>query len=297
MGDPAGVGPEIIVKAWQAMREDGPAFLVVGDMDLLASSSNGGGVALRRIASPDEATAVFRDALPVLDLPLAGACGFGKGVAGPCARGHPLDRDPARAWPCRAPYPGWSPPPSPRPRCMKPASRFPGHTEYLGDLTRRADGPAARGPVMMLIAAGLRTALVTIHEPLAAVPACSARSASSLSAPSRPRPCGGTSASPSPGSRSLRSILTPGRAAPWAAKNRDHHAGVPGTSPTRRRLLRPQAVRQPVPRRRAQQLRRRPLHVPRPGPDPGEDARLLGRGERHPRLPIVRTSPDHGVGS
>ena len=30
MGDPAGIGPEIIVKAWMALREQGPAFMVVG---------------------------------------------------------------------------------------------------------------------------------------------------------------------------------------------------------------------------------------------------------------------------
>ena len=52
MGDPAGVGPEIIVKAWQALRAQGPAFLVIGDFDLLKSAATGGGVTLRRIAAP-----------------------------------------------------------------------------------------------------------------------------------------------------------------------------------------------------------------------------------------------------
>ena len=41
-GDPAGVGAEIIAKAWAALRHDGPSFVVVGDAQLLASA--GGGV-------------------------------------------------------------------------------------------------------------------------------------------------------------------------------------------------------------------------------------------------------------
>ena len=44
--------------------------------------------------------------------------------------------------------------------------RFPGHTEFLGDLTAIARFEGARGPVMMLTAADLRVVLVTVHEPL-----------------------------------------------------------------------------------------------------------------------------------
>jgi 4-hydroxythreonine-4-phosphate dehydrogenase len=47
---------------------------------------------------------------------------------------------------------------------------YPGHTEFIGELTRAAPMPGARGPVMMLAAGGLRAALVTVHEPLARVP-------------------------------------------------------------------------------------------------------------------------------
>jgi 4-hydroxythreonine-4-phosphate dehydrogenase len=48
--------------------------------------------------------------------------------------------------------------------------RFPGHTEFLADLTAQAPYAGERGPVMMLTARDLRVALVTIHTPLAAVP-------------------------------------------------------------------------------------------------------------------------------
>src|SRR5690606_32853624 len=70
LGDPAGVGPEIVVKALALTRPDGPAFFVVGDQQSLASASAAGEAVVRRIATPDEALGVFPDALPVLDLPL-----------------------------------------------------------------------------------------------------------------------------------------------------------------------------------------------------------------------------------
>jgi len=48
---------------------------------------------------------------------------------------------------------------------------FPGHTEFLAELTADVPFAGTRGPVMMLTAKDLRAALVTIHEPLSAVPA------------------------------------------------------------------------------------------------------------------------------
>jgi 4-hydroxythreonine-4-phosphate dehydrogenase len=47
--------------------------------------------------------------------------------------------------------------------------KFPGHTEFLGELTAAASYDGARGPIMMLTAADLRVTLVTVHEPLAQV--------------------------------------------------------------------------------------------------------------------------------
>ena len=44
LGDPAGIGPEITVKAWRALRDGGPAFMVVGDSLALESAPGGGGL-------------------------------------------------------------------------------------------------------------------------------------------------------------------------------------------------------------------------------------------------------------
>jgi 4-hydroxythreonine-4-phosphate dehydrogenase len=48
--------------------------------------------------------------------------------------------------------------------------RFPGHTEFIAELTADAPFAGTRGPVMMLTAKDLRACLVTIHSPLAEVP-------------------------------------------------------------------------------------------------------------------------------
>ena len=39
LGDPAGIGPEIVVKAWRALRGEPLPFVVVGDADALSSAS------------------------------------------------------------------------------------------------------------------------------------------------------------------------------------------------------------------------------------------------------------------
>ena len=38
LGDPAGIGPEIVVGAWRALKDTGPAFFVVGDARAVASA-------------------------------------------------------------------------------------------------------------------------------------------------------------------------------------------------------------------------------------------------------------------
>jgi len=44
--------------------------------------------------------------------------------------------------------------------------KFPGHTEFLGDLSQDYQTPYAAGPVMMLAAQDLRVGLATVHIPL-----------------------------------------------------------------------------------------------------------------------------------
>lgn len=167
LGDPAGIGPEIVVKAWSQLRAEGPPFVVVGDYQSLASAS--GATSVRRVTTPEEGARIFPDALPVIDLPLrtpvvAGQpsssaaraiiqwieTGVGLALSGAvCAL---VTAPIAKAPLYEAGFP------------------FPGHTEFLGELTAAASYDGARGPIMMLAVPGLRTTLVTVHTAIAKVP-------------------------------------------------------------------------------------------------------------------------------
>jgi 4-hydroxythreonine-4-phosphate dehydrogenase len=140
----------------------------VGDHDLLASAPEAGGVPLRRVPSPAEAAEAFPEAIPVIDLP----------VNGPVVAGKP---SPAHApsvirWietgaglALSGAVAGLVTAPIAKEPLYDAGFQFPGHTEFLGELTHAKDQPPPHGPVMMLAAGDLRTVLVTIHEPLAKV--------------------------------------------------------------------------------------------------------------------------------
>ena len=169
LGDPAGVGPEIVVKAWHELRRSGPPFVVVGDYQSLASASAGGTSIVRRVLAPTDALAIFEDALPVLDLPLKS----------PVVSGHPDSSaapaiiqwiETAAGLALSGAVAGVVTAPIAKAPLYEAGFKFPGHTEFLGELTQAATFDGARGPVMMLIARDLRVSLVTVHSPLAKVP-------------------------------------------------------------------------------------------------------------------------------
>jgi len=165
LGDPCGIGPEIIARAWRAVRgETDLAFCVVGDLATLASQ----GVPVRAIEGPQATAAVFANALPVIDHPLSQ----------PAIPGHP---DAAHA-----PHIiGWIEQgvalclsgearalvtaPIAKSVLYSAGFRFPGHTEFLAELCRPQGALNAPTPVMMLAAKDLRVVLATIHTPLKGV--------------------------------------------------------------------------------------------------------------------------------
>jgi 4-hydroxythreonine-4-phosphate dehydrogenase len=167
LGDPAGIGPEIVLKAWRALRQTGPAFMVVGDFETLAASASGASI-LERVTGPEDRAFSFAEAIPVLDLPLQSTVVAGKA-------------DPAHAaaiirWIETAAGLALSnkvsavvTAPIAKAPLYQAGFAFPGHTEFLAELTAAAKQDGARGPVMMLAAGDLRTTLVTIHVPLAKV--------------------------------------------------------------------------------------------------------------------------------
>ncbi len=165
MGDPAGIGPEIIAKAWTALREEGPPFLVVGDHDMVASAMPRGSARVQRVGAPGEAAAAFRNALPVLDLPLNARVVSGQpspAYAGAVIRWIETGAGLALSGAVR----GLVTAPIAKKPLYEAGFGFPGHTEFLAELTSGAPQSGPAGPVMMLVAADLRAVLVTIHLPL-----------------------------------------------------------------------------------------------------------------------------------
>lgn len=161
LGEPAGIGPEIVVKAWRACADSGPVFAVLGNAEVLQAC----GARIHCILSVDEARPVFGESLPVLHRPLA-------------ASATPGAPDPANA-PAIADWieeavslalsgeaAGVVTAPIAKAPLYAAGFRFPGHTEFIAELTADAPFAGVRGPVMMLAARDLRACLVTIHVAL-----------------------------------------------------------------------------------------------------------------------------------
>src|SRR5436309_1913382 len=70
MGEPAGIGGEIALKAWLGLRDNLPPFYLIDDPDRLASLARrlNWPVPIRPIDAPDRAPCVFADALPVVPI-------------------------------------------------------------------------------------------------------------------------------------------------------------------------------------------------------------------------------------
>jgi 4-hydroxythreonine-4-phosphate dehydrogenase len=167
LGDPAGVGPELLLAAWVARgAEKLPPYFAVGGAGLLKAAASSGGleVPVVVITDPAEAAAAFGSALPVLGdadaeyrpgLPdrsgaqlalasltegarLAASGAAGGLVTGPVAKG----------------------------RLAEVGFAHPGQTEFVA----AACGIEPEAAVMMLAGPRLRTIPLTVHVALAAVP-------------------------------------------------------------------------------------------------------------------------------
>jgi 4-hydroxythreonine-4-phosphate dehydrogenase len=155
MGEPAGIGGEIALGAWRALRACGPAFVLLDDADRFD------GLPVRRVASPEEAGAAFASALPVLHRPLPRRPVPGRpDSANAPAVVAAIDEAVALAKAGRAA--GVVTNPIQKSALYAAGFAHPGHTEYLAEL-------AGTGvpPVMLLACPQLRVVPVTVHEPLA----------------------------------------------------------------------------------------------------------------------------------
>src|SRR5438105_1593252 len=137
MGEPAGIGGEIALKAWLDLRDDLPSFYLID--------------------APDRAPSVFADELPVLPIDMT--------VRAESGRPDPADAPAilsAIETAVRLVRNGRAAAlvtnPIQKDNLYRAGFHHPGHTEYLAELAQ-----ASAAPIMMLVCPGLRVVPVTIH--------------------------------------------------------------------------------------------------------------------------------------
>ena len=165
-GEPAGIGPDITIKAWQRRKQEAlPPFYLLGDPGLVRRRAKalGGDIPLAEIGRAEEAVAAFADHLPVI------------------ATGHSATAEPGRPDHSSAEAALASirqavadvtsgkagavvTNPIAKSVLYRAGFRHPGHTEFLAELAA-ANGLIPQ-PVMLLWSATLAVVPVTIHVSL-----------------------------------------------------------------------------------------------------------------------------------
>jgi len=168
MGEPAGIGGELLLALWARRREDAlPVFVALDDPDRLAALARALGIdaPIRVVSGPEEAVAAFDEGLPVIPVPLSAPVVRGKPDP---ANGSAVIRSIDRAVELTLAGRTLAVVTNPIQKSSLYAAGFrhPGHTEYLAHLTG-----ISGEPVMMLEGGGLRVVLSTIHIAIKDVPA------------------------------------------------------------------------------------------------------------------------------
>ena len=163
LGDPAGIGPEVVAKCWDRRSEyELPPFAAIGDPRSVAKVWDG---PLEAIDDPRQADSVFDYALPILQIASADEDVPGRPtVAGAhcsldCLEiGVGLSRSGSAAAVVTGPVS--------KEQLYSIGFAHPGQTEFVAERCGVSRGNVA----MMLAGASLRTVPVTTHVPLAEVP-------------------------------------------------------------------------------------------------------------------------------
>jgi 4-hydroxythreonine-4-phosphate dehydrogenase len=168
LGDPAGIGPELILRAWLARRDTGAPFFALAAPGPLAQLARALGLEVPIVAvDPEGASVAFAEALPVV--PLARDADAMPGAPDPRyadATLESIERAVALVREGRARAIVTNP--IAKKTLYDAGFRHPGHTEFLGELSR-AWGLEPE-PVMMIWSPLLAVVPVTIHIALADVP-------------------------------------------------------------------------------------------------------------------------------
>ncbi len=162
LGDPAGIGPEITVKAWLARdRENLPPFFAVGDIGSLAAVWDGPVV---RIDNAEEASEAFAEGLPIIHLPGCDPVRPGSPTldGAQCAlNALEIGAGLTRSGGAR----GFITAPVSKHQLYQVGYTHSGQTEFIAERC----GVSKTNAVMMLAGGDLRVVPVTTHVPLAEV--------------------------------------------------------------------------------------------------------------------------------
>jgi 4-hydroxythreonine-4-phosphate dehydrogenase len=162
MGEPAGIGGEIVLKAWLDRAQGVPAFFLVDDEARIAALASRLGLAVPtvRVGSGDAALDAFPNALPVMQCPLSRMPDPGRpDTANARAVIDSIERAVRSASIGDAAAVVTNP--IHKKTLYGAGFRFPGHTEFLASLA----GARVRA-VMMLASPTLRVVPVTVHASL-----------------------------------------------------------------------------------------------------------------------------------
>lgn len=170
MGEPGGIGPELALRAWKALRaRQDCAFALIAPLDLVTRRNERFGLDVPLcLSSFDQAESHFAAGLPVIPLHHAVSDKLGEASSANAAAVIASITDAVAAvlnGKARAIVTN----PIQKSALYEAGFAFPGHTEFLADLAARATGKPVQ-PVMMLASKELRAVPVTIHIPLHSVP-------------------------------------------------------------------------------------------------------------------------------
>ena len=173
IGEPAGLGPELILKAWAGRAHEGlHPFFVLGDTQTLSAHADMLGLDVplteARIDDVSEAIAGFDHALPVVQVSAPLGIKPGELTAdGARLALATINAGVAAVLSGKASALVTSP--IHKANLLDIGFSHPGHTEYLAVCAEREGAPPSF-PVMMIATETFRVVPVTVHMPLSAVP-------------------------------------------------------------------------------------------------------------------------------
>jgi 4-hydroxythreonine-4-phosphate dehydrogenase len=164
-GEPAGIGPDITIKAWQRRQQEAlPPFYLLGDADLVRRRARaiGADIPLAEVC-PKDAVAAFSDCLPVVPTGHAATAEAGQPDGSSAQAALASIRNAVadvRSGQAGAVVTN----PIAKAVLYRAGFRHPGHTEFLAELA--AEHGLIPQPVMLLWSPTLAVVPVTIHVPL-----------------------------------------------------------------------------------------------------------------------------------